>query len=126
MEIACLADNRYDGRLRFDERLHSGVVGRRNALAARHAERTQPAVFERLRGQSLEELGILRIGKRIATLDEVETTLIEPPGDEQLILQGEVHAFALGAVAERGVVDLNWFHGVLKAIVIIHYLLILR
>ena len=89
VEIVRLADDRDDGRLRLDERLHAGVVGRLHALAARHAERAQPAVLQRLGGDALKELGVLRIRERVAALDEVEAELIEPPGDEQLVLQAK-------------------------------------
>ena len=101
-----------DRRLRVEQRLHAGVVGRLHALAARHAERAQPAVPQRLGGDPLKELGVLRVRERVAAFDEIEAELVEPPGDEQLVLQREVDAFALGAVAERGVVDLDLSHNV--------------
>ena len=71
------------------------------------------AVLERLGGDPLKELGVLRIRERIAALDEIEAELVEPAGDEQLVLQREVDAFALGAVAERRVVELDLGHACL-------------
>ena len=97
VEIARLADDRDHRRLRL-ERAPS-CRDRRPAftpLAAGHAERAQPAVLERLGGHPLEELGVLLVRERVAAFDEIEAQLVEPPGDEQLVLQREVDAFALG------------------------------
>ncbi len=60
---------------------------------------------------ALEVLGVLLVRQRIAPFDEVEAQLVEPLGDQQLVLQRKVDAFALAAVAERRVVDLDATHG---------------
>ena len=79
----------------------SGVA----VLAAGHAERGDLGVLERQLADLLEILEVLRVGKRIAAFDEVDAELVELARDEQLVLQREVDAFALAAVAERGVVN---------------------
>src|SRR5262249_12921903 len=59
----------------------------------------------------LEILEVLGVGQRIAALDEVDAYLIQPAGEEELVLQREVDALALAAVAEGGVVDADACHG---------------
>ncbi len=59
---------------------------------------------------ALEELGVLFVRQGIAPFDEIEAQLVEPLSDQQLILQREVDPFALAAVAERRVVDLDAAH----------------
>ena len=61
----------------------------------------------------LEVLEVLGVRERVAALDEVDAQLVEPAGDEQLVLEREVDALALAAVAEGGVVDRrrgSWRH----------------
>ena len=110
VEVVRLADDRDHGGLRLDQGLHAGVVGRLNSLATGHAEGTNPAVLKGLGGDPLEKLGVLGVREGIAALDEIEAQLVEPAGDEQLVLQREIDAFALGPVAERGVVELDPGH----------------
>jgi hypothetical protein len=59
-----------------------------------------------------EVLGVLRVRQRVAALDVIDADLVESLGQQQLVLQREVHALALAAVAERGVVDADAAHGV--------------
>ena len=56
---------------------------------------------------ALKELGVFLVRQRIAPFDEVEAQIVEPLGDQQLVLQRKVDPFALAAVAERRVVDLD-------------------
>ncbi len=44
-------------------------------------------LLERLGRDPLKELRILGVRKRVAALDEIEAELVEPAGDEQLVLQ---------------------------------------
>ena len=78
-----------------------------HAFAAGHAEGADPGVLQVQLLNALKELGVLFVREGIAAFDEIEAELVEPLGDEQLVLQREVDAFALAAVAERGVVDLD-------------------
>jgi hypothetical protein len=59
----------------------------------------------------LKILGILGIAGRIAAFDVIDADLIQPLRDLQLVLQREADTFALGAVAESRVVDLDRTHG---------------
>src|SRR6266851_3676736 len=56
---------------------------------------------------ALEEAQVLGIRPGPAALDVVHAELVEAVRDTHLVLHGEGHALALGAVAERGVVDLD-------------------
>src|SRR5262249_34919916 len=85
--------------------------GGADALAARHAEGHDLRVLEREFAGFLEVLEVLRVGQRVTALDVVHAQFVEPAREEQFVLQGEVDAFALAAVAEGGVVDLNARHG---------------
>ena len=69
------------------------------------------ACSQRQLADFLEILEVLGIGQRIAALDEIDAQLVEPLGDVQLVLQGEVDALALAAVAQGGVVDVDACHG---------------
>ena len=86
-------------------------------VAAGHAKRADLAVLKRLVRQALKELGVLGIGKRIAALDKVEAQLVQPPRNQQLVLERKVHAFALGAVPESGVVGLDVHGGGFRVLV---------
>ena len=68
------------------------------------------AWLQRQLADLLEILEVLGVGERIAALDEIDAQFVEPAGDEQLVLQREVDAFALAAVAQRGVVDVDACH----------------
>ena len=50
-----------------------------------------------------EELGVGRIGAGIAALDIVDAEFVEHAGDELLVVQREIDAVGLRAVAQRGV-----------------------
>ena len=54
-----------------------------------------------------EELDVLGVGPRPATLDEVDPEDVELLGDAQLVLDGGGDALDLQAVAERRVEDLD-------------------
>ena len=57
---------------------------------------------------ALEEAQVLGVRARPATLDVVDAEGVEPLGDADLVLHGEGHAFALRAVAQRRVVNLDF------------------
>ncbi len=110
VQVPGLADDGDDRRLGVEQRLEAGVVGRLDALAARHAEGGDAGVPQRQLADFLEILEVLGVGQRIAALDEVHAQLVEPARDVQLVLQGEVDALALAAVAQGGVVDVDARH----------------
>ena len=60
-----------------------------------------------LGGGAGEELGVARVGAGPAALDEAHPEVVQVPGDRQLVGDGEVDALALGAVAQRGVEDVE-------------------
>jgi hypothetical protein len=92
---------------RVDQGLHAGIVGRRIPLRRVMPKAQTLACFSGNSRHALKVLGVLLVGERVAAFDEVEAHLVQPLGDLQLVLQRKAHAFALGAVAEGGVVDLD-------------------
>ena len=110
MQVPRLTHNRTHRRFRTDQRLHPNVFGRRDALAASHPEGTHSRMLQRQLCHSLKKFFVLRIRKRIATLNIVKTQLVQPLSNHQLVLQREVHAFTLRTIAERCVVELNSSH----------------
>ena len=50
-----------------------------------------------------EEFGVGRIGAGIAALDIVDAEFVEHAGDQLLVMQREIDAVGLRAVAQRGV-----------------------
>ena len=56
-----------------------------------------------------EELGVRRVRAGVAALDVVEAELVEHVGDGRLVLDGEVDAGGLRAVAEGGVEEVEAF-----------------
>ena len=56
-----------------------------------------------------KEFGIGRIGAGIAALDIVDAEFVEHPGDQLLVVQREIDAVGLRAVAQRGVEQIEAF-----------------
>src|SRR5690606_8147352 len=52
-----------------------------------------------------EEFGVLRIRKRPAAFDEVDSERIQASRDAELVAQRVRYPFALSAVAQRGIVN---------------------
>ena len=77
------------------------------ARAARHAESAELGMAKL--GRVLEELLVGRVGAGPATLDIVDAEGIEIAGDTDLVGNAEVDALRLGAVAQRGVVEVDAF-----------------
>ena len=97
------------GALRGEHRLEAGIVGDRAAGPLGHAEGGELGEAERLRLG--EELRVGRIGAGIARLDIVDAEHVELLGDQPLVLEREIDALGLRAVAERGVVEIEPFAG---------------
>ena len=105
VEHGRLADERDDGRAGLEQEgdlrvfLHGGV------RAAGAAEGGKPRVLELELLRLAEELDVLLVGAGPAALDVVHAEGVEALGDAELVGEGEVDAFTLRAVAERGVVE---------------------
>ena len=90
-----------------DQQLDLIVGGRGDVLAAGRAERRQPRVAERPVLRLGEELDVARVRAGPAAFDVVDAEGVEAIGDAQLVGHRERDAVSLGAVAQRGVVDLD-------------------
>ncbi len=96
------------------EGVEAHVVLRFDAFAAGHAEGDEFGVLEFEGGFGfVKKSGVLWIGQRVAAFDEIDAEFIEFAGDEEFVLDGEGDAFALGAVAEGGVVYFDAVHVIL-------------
>ncbi len=111
VQVPGLADDRANGSFRVPQGEHPDVLVSSNALAASHAEGRDLRVLPVGVGSSLKELLVLRVRQRIAAFDVVKAEVVEHLRDEQLVLQRKVDAFALAAVSECGVVNLDASHG---------------
>ena len=108
MPVVTLGDKSHDRRPGLAQRGDLRVVGRLHAGPAGRAERGELRVPEVQFGAGpLEELGVLGDRPGPATLDEADAELVQPPGDGQLVGDGQGQPFLLGAVAQRGVVDVE-------------------
>ena len=60
-----------------------------------------------------EQFGVGRIGAGIAAFDIIDAELVEHAGNRQLVVEREVDAVGLRAVAQRGVEEIEAFacHG---------------
>src|SRR3977135_1962863 len=56
-----------------------------------------------------KEFGIGGIGAGIAALDIIDAEFVEHPGDQLLVVQREIDAVGLRAVAQRGVEQIEAF-----------------
>jgi len=72
----------------------------------------EPGTLSEPKVHTLKELGVFVIRQGIAPFDVIEAQAVELLGDQQFVLQREADAFALAAVAEGRVVDLNPTHKV--------------
>ena len=108
MEVPALAHDAGGGGTGLDERGQRGIdvdlPGRTPGGTEGHE--FSGAQVELLRSP-LEELGVLRIGLRIATLDPAHPEELELLGDAELVVDRERDALELGAVAQRRVEDLD-------------------
>ena len=115
-----LGDQADHRRLGVQQRAHLGVVRHADAGLAGGPERDQLGVPQLELGAGAgEELGVLGQGAGPAALDEADPDLVEQPGDGQLVGDGVADPLALGAVAQRGVEDVEVGagrsrHGVLR------------
>src|SRR5581483_10796306 len=85
------------------------IVGERPARPLGHAEGGEPRMPELARFGEQARVG--RVGAGIAPFDIVDAEHVELLGEQPLVLDREVDAVGLGAVAERGVVEREAFAG---------------
>ena len=111
LEVPALADDRDRRRPCFDQGLHPGVVLGGDSLAAGHPEGGDAGVLELEVADRAEVGGVFGVGEGIAAFDVVDPQLVEPRGDQQLVLEREVDPLALAAVAQSRVVDRDPRHG---------------
>src|SRR4030095_3049228 len=90
------------------QRRESRVVRRGAAGSARHAEGGEGGVELALLA---EQLGVGRIGARIAAFHVIDAEIVKQAGDRELVVEGEVDAVRLRAVAQRGVEEIEAFAG---------------
>ena len=100
-----LAEDGAHRRAGLEQRRDAGVVLDRDAGAASGAERGQAGVRPLLVACAGEQLGVLRVGAGPAALDDGHADAIEPARDAQLVGARQRDPLALGAVAQRRVVD---------------------
>ena len=100
--------------LGLDECRKPRIVRGRTARTARHAERREFCALElRL---VRKEFGVGRIGAGIAALDIVDAEFIQHVRDDLFVMQREIDAVGLRAVAQGGVEEIKAFAGHLSVL----------
>ena len=94
--------------LGLEQRRETGIVRGRAAGPPRHAERGEGGLEAALLG---EQLCVGQVRARIAALDIVDAEIVQHPGDGELVVEGEIDAVGLRAVAQRGVEEIEAFAG---------------
>ncbi len=112
VEVPALPEDGDGGCFRLEEGLEVPAVFGAEPRFAGAPEGGQPGVTEGDFLRHLEEAGVLGVGARPSPLDVVESHLVKPPGDPQLLLGREIDVFPLRAVPQGRVVDeyLRCFH----------------
>ena len=87
-----------------------GVIRCRRATPAGHAECGNPGGAQVLALEEVEQLGILRVGRREAGLDHVHAHVRQAQGHLQLLAHRQAHPLALHAIAKGGVVEVDPLH----------------
>ncbi len=98
--------NRIAPALASSKVAETGIVRGRAAGPSRHAERCE------LRSETSVrriQLGICRIGARIAAFNVINAEIIEHGGDRQLVREREIDAIGLRAVAQSRVEQIQTF-----------------
>src|SRR5699024_8175011 len=91
-----------------DERGDLRILLHRDARLAGRAEGREPGVMQlELTGGAGEELRVPRDGTGPPALDVGDAELVEMPGDGELVGDRQREALLLGAVAQRGVVEVE-------------------
>src|SRR5262249_39186470 len=90
--------------------LNSEVVGCLRPAAPGHAEGADFGIRQLHFAGASKVFSVLGVARGVAALNEIDADFIQPLRDLQLVLQRKTDAFALSAVAERRVVDLDAAH----------------
>ena len=105
VEQPALAEDRDDGRMRFDERVEVGIGRGTVVPVARHPERGELGVLPHDRFGRGEEVGVLWVGPGPAAFYVGEAELVEPLADLDLVGERDDQTFPLGSVAKGRVVE---------------------
>ena len=106
MQQPGLAEDGDDGRFGLQELADLVVVLHRQILAPGGAEGGEAGAVK-VGLACAEEFNVLGIGAGPAALDKVNAKGVEPFGNAQLVLDGEADAFALAAIAQGRIVNLD-------------------
>src|SRR6185437_142367 len=101
MEIPTLAEDRNGWGLSLDQSMNVRVPVDCVFREAGRSERGEPGVIEMQISGPREELLVLRIRARPATLDVIDTQLVQLPRNQDFVIHGEGNGLALRAVPER-------------------------
>src|SRR5580693_1586710 len=101
MQIPAFAENRYDGRARFDQRVDACVLFHGVAREAGGSERDQAGVLQLHIARAKKELLVLRIRARPAALNIINAQLIQLVRNEDFVVGRETDVLALRAIAKR-------------------------
>ena len=96
-----------DRGIDLEETAHLGVFRGAHALAAGRPEGRQLGMLEFDFLSAGEELDVTGIGARPAAFDVGHAEAFELGGDAQLVIDGEMNALPLRAVAEGGIIDFD-------------------
>ena len=110
MQQPCLADDCDDRRLRLQKHAHLGIGLNRNAAATGATESGNACVFPSELSRLSKKGRIARIRSRPTTFDEIDPKRIQLLSHANLVEDGKRNPRALGAVAQRGVVNGDRFH----------------
>ena len=110
MQQPCLADDCDDRRLRLQKHTHLGIVLNRNAPATGATESSNACIFPSELGRLGKKGCVTRIRSRPTTFNKIDPKRIQLLSHANLVEDGKRNPRALGAVAQRGVVNGNRFH----------------
>ena len=106
MVVPRLGDEADGIGLRFEQSRDAGIVRDRAPGPLRHAEGGELGVLRALLGK---ERGVERVRARIAALHVIDAEPVEERGDRLLVLEREIDAGRLRAVAQGGVEEIDAF-----------------
>ena len=99
MQVPALADD-CDGRgLGGHQRLHAGIILGGEVAPPGHSEGRDTGMAQVEVADRAEVRGVLGVREWIAPLDVVDPQLIEPLGDQQLVLEREIDPLTLAPIA---------------------------
>ena len=111
VEVPGLADDGHRLGPGRNQALKRDVVGRFGAHAPRHSEGDRYGMGQGFGPEGVEDGLVFGVRDGVPRFDVVHAEVVEASGDIDLVLEAETDALALGAVAERRVVNGYRFHG---------------